>query len=122
MPAVLAFGLWGYTFGYVNLGSTVVTTMTFGIVVDDTVHFLMHYLRRRRAGMPPEPAMRDTFSVVGAAIIITSVALMAGFAVMTLSGFVINQHIGALTVFVVGFALLADLLFLPALLLAFKGR
>ena len=122
VPAVLAFGLWGYTFGYVNLGSTVVTTMTFGIVVDDTVHFLMHYLRRRRAGMPPEPAMRDTFSVVGAAIIITSVALMAGFAVMTLSGFVINQHIGALTVFVVGFALLADLLFLPALLLAFKGR
>ncbi len=123
VPAVLAFGLWGYTFRDVNLGSTVVTTMTFGIVVDDTVHFLMHYLRRRRAGLAAEPALRDTFSVVGAAIIITSLALMAGFAVMTLSGFVINRHIGALTVFVVGFALLADLLFLPALLLALKkGR
>lgn len=122
VPALLAFGLWGWTFGDVNLGSTVVTTMTFGIVVDDTVHFLMHYLRRRRGGMDAEAAMRDTFSVVGAAIVITSLALMAGFAVMTLSGFVINQHIGALTVFVVGFALLADLLFLPALLRAFKER
>ncbi|MCG6904401.1 MAG: MMPL family transporter [Rhodobacter sp.] len=121
VPAALAFGLWGYTFGDVNLGSTVVTTMTFGIVVDDTVHFLMHYLRRRRAGMAAETAMQDTFSVVGAAIIITTLALIVGFAIMALSGFVINQHIGALTVFVVGFAVLADLLFLPALLLAFKG-
>lgn len=121
VPALLAFGLWGYTFGDVNLGSTVVTTMTFGIVVDDTVHFLMHYLRRRREGLTTEVAMRDTFSVVGAAIIITTLALMAGFAIMALSGFVINQHIGALTVFVVGFALIADLLFLPALLLALKG-
>lgn len=121
VPAVLAFGLWGYTFRDVNLGSTVVTTMTFGIVVDDTVHFLMHYLRRRRSGMAAEDAMRDTFSVVGAAIIITTLALIAGFAIMAMSGFVINQHIGALTVFVVGFALLADLLFLPALLLTFKG-
>ena len=120
VPALLAFGLWGYTFQDVNLGSTVVTTMTFGIVVDDTVHFLMHYLRRRRAGMGVDAAMRDTFSVVGAAIIITSVALIAGFAIMTLSGFVINQHIGALTAFVVGFALLADLLFLPALLATLK--
>ncbi|MDF0601875.1 MMPL family transporter [Psychromarinibacter sp. C21-152] len=122
VPAVLAFGLWGWTFRDVNLGSTVVTTMTFGIVVDDTVHFLMHYLRRKRAGLDAAAALRDTFSVVGAAIVITTLALMAGFAVMTLSGFVINQHIGALTVFVVGFAVLADLLFLPALLYAFRGK
>jgi len=120
VPAVLAFGLWGYTFTDVNLGSTVVTTMTFGIVVDDTVHFLMHFLRRRRSGLCPEAALKDTFSVVGAAIIITSIAMIAGFAIMMLSGFVINQHIGALTVFVIGFALLADLLFLPALLMTLK--
>jgi predicted RND superfamily exporter protein len=120
VPAILAFGLWGYTLRDVNLGSAVVTTMTFGIVVDDTVHFLMHYLRRRRAGLAVEAAMRDTFSTVGAAIIVTTLSLVAGFAVMALSGFVINQHIGVLTVFVVGFALLADLLFLPALLLRFR--
>ncbi len=121
VPAVLAFGFWGYTIGEVNLGSTVVCTMTFGIVVDDTVHFLMHYLRRRRAGLGPRPALHDTFSVVGAAIVITSIAIMGGFALMTLSGFVINQHIGALTFFVMGFALLADLILLPAMLVTFKG-
>lgn len=123
LPAVLAFGLWGHTFGDLNLGSTVVTTMTFGIVVDDTVHFLMYYLHRRRAGAAPEEAVRQTFSVVGAAIIITTFALAAGFGMMTLSEFVINQHIGALSVFVIVFALLADLLLLPALLVtASRGR
>ena len=71
VPAIMAFGLWGITFQDVNLGSTVVTTMTFGIVVDDTVHFLMHYLSRRRRGEAPRAAMEHTFSVVGAAIIIT---------------------------------------------------
>lgn len=122
VPAVLAFGLWGITFGDVNLGSTIVTTMTFGIVVDDTVHFLMHYLARRRAGEAPRAALTHTYSVVGAAIIITSIALVVGFAIMAASGFAVNQHIGALTAIVIGFALLADLLFLPAVLLLFDRR
>jgi predicted RND superfamily exporter protein len=120
VPALIAFGLWGITFQDVNLGSTVVTTMTFGIVVDDTVHFLMHYRARRKKGDPPEAAMTHTISVVGAAIIITSIALIVGFAIMALSGFAINQHIGALTAIVIAFALLADLLFLPAVLLRFE--
>lgn len=120
VPALMAFGIWGITFEDVNLGSTVVTTMTFGIVVDDTVHFLMHYLARRKRGEPPEAAMAHTFSVVGAAIIITSIALIVGFAIMALSGFAINQHIGALTAIVIGFAVLADLFLLPAVLLRFE--
>ncbi|MEO0370189.1 MAG: MMPL family transporter, partial [Pseudomonadota bacterium] len=122
VPACLAFGLWGMTFQDVNLGSTVVTTMTFGIVVDDTVHFLMHYLARRKAGDAPRVALTHTYSVVGAAIIITSIALIVGFAIIAASGFAVNQHIGALTAIVIGFALLADLLFLPAVLLLCDRR
>ncbi len=117
VPALLAFGLWGWAFGTVNLGSTVVTTMTFGIVVDDTVHFLMHYMRRRRLGDSPAKAIEGTFNVVGLALVITSAALIAGFVIMAASGFAINQHIGGLTAVVVGFALIADLLFLPSILL-----
>ncbi|PJE32532.1 MMPL family protein [Pseudooceanicola marinus] len=117
MPAIIAFGIWGMTFRDVNLGSTVVTTMTFGIVVDDTVHFLMHYLDGRRRGLAPRPALHDTFRVVGSAIIVTSICLAVGFLTMATSGFAINQHLGALTAIVIVFALLADLMFLPALLL-----
>lgn len=122
IPAVLAFGFWGITLGSVNLGSTVVTTMTFGIVVDDTVHFLMHYMRCRRRGMDVRSALEDTFSVVGSAIVLTSVALIIGFVIMAASGFAINQHIGLLTSVVIFFALLSDLFLLPALLALSQGK
>lgn len=122
IPAVLAFGFWGITIGDVNLGSTVVTTMTFGIVVDDTVHFLMHFLRCRRRGMDVQPALEDTFSVVGSAVVLTSVALMIGFVIMSASGFAINQHIGILTSVVILFALLSDLLLMPAMLALSQGK
>lgn len=120
LPAILAFGFWGMTYRDVNLGSTVVTTMTFGIVVDDTVHFLMNYMKSRKK-FPVREALQETFSTVGAAIVITSVALIAGFLVMATSGFAVNTHIGALTAIVIGFALAADLLFLPSVLLAKEG-
>ncbi|TNF57321.1 MAG: hypothetical protein EP307_14180, partial [Rhodobacteraceae bacterium] len=116
VPAIIAFGAWGVTKGDVNLGSTVVTTMTFGIVVDDTVHFLTHFLRRRRLGDSVRQAHDHTFTTVGASIMITSFALIAGFAIMATSGFAINQHMGALTAIVIVFALLADLLLLPSVL------
>ncbi len=116
LPAVLAFGLWGWLIGDVNLGSTVVTTMTFGIVVDDTVHILMHYQRRRRAGMAQEDALRETFRTVGTALMVTSIAICSGFIVMTQSGFAINQHLGGLTAVVIVLALITDLILLPALL------
>ncbi len=121
-PALLAFGLWGMILGDVNLGSTVVTTMTFGIVVDDTVHFLMHYLRCRRRNMPSAAALEETFSVVGSSIMLTSLALILGFAIMAASGFAINQHIGLLTAIVVFFALLSDLFFLPAVLVRLRSN
>ena len=48
VPALIAFGFWGFAVGQVNLASSVVCSMTLGIVVDDTVHIMMKYLRARR--------------------------------------------------------------------------
>ncbi|UOA33743.1 hypothetical protein DSM110093_03839 (plasmid) [Sulfitobacter sp. DSM 110093] len=116
VPAILAFGLWGWLIGDVNLGSTVVTTMTFGIVVDDTVHIMIHYNRHRRRGLDREAALRLTFRTVGTALMVTSVAISSGFFIMTQSGFLINQHLGGLTTIVIVLALFTDLILLPAVL------
>ena len=116
LPAVIGFGLWGWLAGDVNLGSTVVTTMTFGIVVDDTVHILMHYQRARRSGASIEGAMEDTFRKVGTALTVTSIAIVSGFVIMTQSGFAINKHVGGLSAIVVSVALLTDMVLLPAIL------
>ncbi|WP_031816056.1 efflux RND transporter permease subunit, partial [Vibrio parahaemolyticus] len=47
-PAVIGFGLWALISGEINLGLSVVVTLTLGIVVDDAVHFLSKYQRARR--------------------------------------------------------------------------
>ena len=87
-PAVLAFGTWGIFVGQVNVGLSIVVTMTLGIVVDDTVHFLSKYLRaRREQGLNAEDAVRYAFSSVGRALIVTSVILVVGFSILSLSNF-----------------------------------
>ena len=118
-PAFLAFGLWGYLQGQVGLAVAVVAAISIGVVVDDTVHFLSKYLlARKEKNMDPEQAVKYSFNTVGSAIVITSVALAAGFAVLAFSGFYVNFSMGVLTVIAIVFALLTDFLFLPPLLIA----
>lgn len=122
-PAAMAFGLWGYVAGQVGLGIAVVAAMTLGIVVDDTVHFLSKYLRARREhGMDPVAATRFAFKTVGMALWVTSTCLVAGFLVMALSGFKVNADMALLSAVTISFALVADFLFLPPLLMKLEGR
>lgn len=123
IPAAMAFGIWGYLFTQVTLAIAVVVAMTLGIVVDDTVHFLTKYLRgRRERGMDPPDAVRFAFRHVGGALLITSVALVAGFGVLATSGFALNGDMALLSAITIAAALLADFLFLPPLLIQFDRR
>jgi predicted RND superfamily exporter protein len=118
VPAAMGFGLWGLLVGEVGLALSVVTGMTLGIVVDDTVHFLSKYLRaRRERGMDSTEAVRYAFSTVGMALWVTSLVLIAGFMVLSQSAFKLNADMGLLTAITIGFALAADFLFLPPLLM-----
>lgn len=119
VPAAMALGLWGYMVGVAGLSIAVVVAVTLGIVVDDTVHFLSKYLRaRREQGMAPAAALQDTFETVGVALTVTSITLVAGFIVLYWSGFKVNSEMGILTAITIAFALLADFLLLPPVLLA----
>ncbi len=117
IPAVLGFGVWGLTVGQVGLSLSVVVAMTVGIVVDDTVHFLSKYRRARREyGQGPEEAVRYAFDTAGRALMTTTVVLVAGFLIFVFSPFVPTAQVGVLTAMIIGFALIADLSLLPALL------
>ena len=119
VPAVLGFGVWGLTVGQVGLSLSVVVAMTVGIVVDDTVHFLSKYRRARREyGQSPEEAVRYAFDTAGRALFTTTVVLVAGFLIFVFSPFVPTAQVGVLTAMIIGFALIADLTLLPALLTA----
>jgi predicted RND superfamily exporter protein len=117
-PAFMAFGIWGMMVGRVGLAVSVIGALTLGIVVDDTVHFVSKYLRARREhGATSAEAVRYSFNTVGAALLITTVILVAGFTVVSFSGFKPNSQMGIMTVITISLALILDFLFLPALLM-----
>ena len=117
-PAGMAFGLWALVDAEIGLGLSVVTAMTLGIVVDDTIHFMSKYLRaRRQQGLDAEQAVRYAFSTVGVALWTTSIALAAGFLVLSTSSFSLNAEMGLLVSIVIMFAILVDFTLLPALLI-----
>ena len=123
VPAVLAFGLWGLLIGEIGLALSAVTGMTLGIVVDDTVHFMTKYVRaRREKNLDSSEAVKYAFSTVGIAMAVTSVILIAGFLVLTQSSFKLNSGMGLLTSITIAFALLADFLMLPSLLLIIERK
>ena len=122
VPGALGFGIWGLAVGEVGVSLSVVTTMTLGIVVDDTVHFLSKYQRaRRELGCASPDAVRIAFRTVGRALLTTSVVLVAGFVVVSLSSFELNAGMGKLTALVIALALLADFFLLPPLLMKVEG-
>jgi predicted RND superfamily exporter protein len=122
VPAIAGFGLWQLGSGEINLGLSVVASMSLGIIVDDTVHFLAKYQHARREGRDAEQAIRYAFHSVGHALVITTVVLVLGFAVLMLSTFRLNSDMGMLTSMILVLALLIDFLLLPALLLRFDRR
>ncbi|HCH3498014.1 efflux RND transporter permease subunit [Vibrio parahaemolyticus] len=121
-PAVIGFGLWALMSGEINLGLSVVVTLTLGIVVDDAVHFLSKYQRARREGQTAEQAVRYAFHTVGRALWITTVVLVAGFSVLAMSSFRLNADMGQLSAIVIFIALVVDFLFLPTLLMLFDKK
>ena len=122
VPAAMSFGLWGYLVGHVGLSASVVTAMAFGIIVDDTIHFLSKYLKARRESLPAPEAVRAAFRTVGHALWSTTAVLSLGFLVFASSGFELSWALGLLVTITIAFALLTDFLLLPPLLMAIDRR
>lgn len=122
LPALLAFAVWGLIHGEVGLAVSIVVVMTFGIIVDDTVHLLTRYAHGRNEGLSAADAVAAALASVGSATIATSLTLIAGFLVLSVSAFHLNSSLGIMTALVIAIALVAEFFLLPALLVAFDKR
>ena len=101
---------------------SVVLSMTMGIIVDDTVHFLVKYQAAIKHGHSVIEAIHSSMQRVGTALVTTSVVLVGGFAVLTLSNFTLNAHMGLMSLMIIVAALLIDLIFLPAFISLIGNR
>jgi predicted RND superfamily exporter protein len=117
---ILGTEAWLY-FSGAGLGLTTVLSLTiaFGIAVDDTTHFLSHYLHsRREEKLAHQDAVRHTMERIGGAIVATTLILCSGTAIVMFSSLPQVALFGTLFVITLALALLGDVFILPALLVA----
>ena len=105
----------------VGIAASVVTAIAFGIIVDDTIHFMTKYAAARKNGLLPSESEQSAFRSVGKALLATTVVFGLGFMVFGVSGLVTNQALGLPAGITVVIALPADFLYLPPLLMVLDG-
>ncbi len=116
---IVSVGAILYLFGEgLQFASVMGLTVAFGLAVDDTIHFLNRYeLEQRKAGTV-ESHVRNTLSHIGPVLILTTLVLLCGLSVTSLSDLPVTRLFGQLSMATLASALVADLLILPAIILA----
>jgi predicted RND superfamily exporter protein len=116
MPVLMIAAFMAWVGISVKLSTAIIFAICFGIVVDDSIHFLSKLLIELQKGRKFLFALRRTYLSGGKAIIITSLILSAGFFALIFSSFSGVKFIGLLVVMTLLFAVVLDLTLLPALL------
>jgi len=121
LPLIITAGLMGFLGVPIKPSTILVFSIAFGISVDDTIHFLAKYRQELIANnwkikKSVYAALRET----GVSMFYTSIVLFFGFSVFTISSFGGTVALGALVSATLLFAMLANLLLLPSLLLSLE--
>lgn len=122
IPLIITGGIMGY-FGIPLKPSTaLIFSIAFGISVDDSIHFLAKYRQELFAcKFNVSDAVSKSLRETGASMIYTSIILFFGFVIFAASEFGGTVNLGKLTSITLLFAMLANLVVLPALLLQFDS-
>ncbi|MCC5922629.1 MAG: MMPL family transporter [Crocinitomicaceae bacterium] len=116
LPLVFIAGFMGFTGIDLKITTAIVFTISFGIAVDDTIHFLSKFNLELKKGKSPLYALKRTYFSTGKAILLTSAVLCSGFLLLLLSDFLGTFYLGLMITLTLFFAIVADLLLLPILL------
>lgn len=96
--------------------TVIVFNVCLGLAVDDTVHVLSALQRQRRDGVSIGNAVRRAVAETGNAVVLGGIVLAIGFAAVTVSSVPALAGFGVLAFAAVAAATVAELVFLPALL------
>ncbi|NRB43097.1 MAG: MMPL family transporter, partial [Pseudomonadales bacterium] len=97
-------------------------SIALGLCVDDTVHFMHGFQVAYKHHGNAQRAIEETLTSTGKALLITSVVLFFGFLTFTLSDLKNMDNFGMLTALCIVFALLADFILAPALMMLRYGH
>lgn len=104
---------------HLEAATAMLAPIMLGVAMDDTIHLMHQFKRRRKEGLSVEKSMDEAISYTGPALFSTTLSLLCGFLVVAMSGVPSVSIFGMLCAFTIVAALLADLIFLPALMKRF---
>ena len=122
LPATIVFGIWALFVGQLDPFVMMLFSISIGLVVDDTVHILSHYLDGRRNGLGKPYSINQAILVAGPALTITTLVLALGVTILIGANTIYFQQAAKLLVPIVVLALILDLLYLPTILKRFDNN
>ena len=121
LPLLITAGLMGYLGVPIKPSTILVFSIAFGISVDDTIHFLAKYRQELIANnWKIKKSVYGALKETGVSMFYTSIVLFFGFLTFTFSSFGGTVALGALVSATLLFAMAANLLLLPSMLLSLE--
>jgi uncharacterized protein len=121
LPLIITAGLMGYLGIPIKPSTILVFSIAFGISVDDTIHFLAKYRQELKENdWKIKRSVYNAIKETAVSMFYTSVVLFCGFSVFTLSSFGGTVALGSLVAMTLLFAMISNLVLLPALLLSLE--
>ena len=126
VPLVFIAGVMGYLGVELKISTAIIFTIAFGIAVDDTIHLLGKFKFELMKGRTKMYALKRSYLTTGKAMILTTLILCSGFALLVFSSFLGTFYLGLMLCLALFVALIADLTLLPVLIFLFyhpkKGK
>ncbi len=118
LPMLITLSLLPITDTPFDFATVLISSVTLGLCVDDTIHWL-HYFQLSRKDGDLRPAIQ-TSKMMFKPLFLTSIILGIGFGVLGLANLVILKKFGIFTMTAIGLAFLSDIVLLPAFIRYFK--
>ena len=121
LPLIITAGVMGYSGIPLKPSTILVFSIAFGISVDDTIHFLAKYRQELMANKwKTKTAVYVALQETAVSMFYTSIVLFFGFAVFMSSNFGGTVALGGLVSVTLLFAMSANLILLPSLLISLE--
>ena len=119
IPIIFAAGYLGFAGIPVRPPIAITFSICLGIAVDDSLHFLFRFWQERKKSSNLKEVISNTIETTGLAMLTSTIVLVSGFLVITVSTFIPTAQFGIISAITLTVALLIDITLLPALLILF---
>lgn len=116
LAATFVLGIMGWFGIPLDMMTITIASITIGMAVDNTIHYLVRYKREFARDGDYIRALSRSHNSIGKAMFYTSLTIILGFSILMLSNFRPTLYFGLLTALAMAVALLGSLTLLPRLI------